>query len=153
FFKHVAVFAICAYAVGSAMSLTSKFEYGFFDYSLTSPHFFLVRLGWVLLILCGAYLWSTCDMSAGWSPLITLGQASLVVYWVHVDVVYGRLFHGFAQALDLSGALLQLMWLVPLMLLVASAKPALASGAALEGVNKLLRKKSPCPLAREARAR
>ena len=137
FFRHIAVFAICAYAVGRAMSLTSKFEYGFFDYSLTSPHFFLVRLGWVLLILYGSYLWSTCDMSAGWSPLITLGQASLVVYWLHVDIVYGRLFHGFAQALDLSSAVLQLVWLVPLMLLVASAKPALSAGAVIKRLNKL----------------
>jgi uncharacterized membrane protein len=126
FFKRVAVFAICAFAVGRAMSLTSIFEYGFFDYSLTSPHYFLVRLGWVLLILYGAYLWSTRQMSAGWSPLITLGQASLIVYWLHVDIVYGRLFHGMAQALDLSSALLQLLWLAPLMLLAASVKSELA---------------------------
>jgi fucose 4-O-acetylase-like acetyltransferase len=126
FFKRVAVFAICAYAAGSAMSLTSRFEYGFFDYSLTSPHFFLIRLGWVLLILYGAYLWSTTEMSAGWSPLINLGQASLIVYWLHVDIVYGRLFHGFAQALELSGAALQLMWMAPLMLAAASARPLLA---------------------------
>jgi hypothetical protein len=108
--------------VGAAMSLTRKFEYGFFDYSLTSPHFFLVRLGWILLILCGAYLWSTLDISVGWSPLITLGQASLVVYWLHIDIVYGRAFHSFAQSMDLSSATLQLMWLGPLMLLAASAK-------------------------------
>jgi uncharacterized membrane protein len=124
-FKRVAVSGICAYAVGSAMSLTSKFEYGFFDYSLTSPHFFLVRLGWVLLILYGAYLWSRCDMSSGWSPMITLGRASLIVYWLHVDIVYGRLFHGFAQTLDVSSALLQLVWLAPLMLLVASGRSGL----------------------------
>src|SRR5438552_17659351 len=97
FFRKVAVFAVCAYAAGCGMSLTSKFEYGFFDYSLTSPHFFLVRMGWLLLILCGAYLWSRHELSAGWSPLITVGQASLIVYWVHVDIIYGRLFHGFAQ--------------------------------------------------------
>jgi uncharacterized membrane protein len=129
FFKRVAVFAICAYAVGRAMSLTSMFEYGFFDYSLTSPHYFLVRLGWILLILYGAYLWSTYDMAAGWSPLISLGQASLIVYWLHVDIVYGRLFHGFAQTLELSGAMLQLIWLAPLMLAVASVRPVLAQAS------------------------
>ena len=129
FFKRVAVFAICAYALGRAMSLTSVFEYGFFDYSLTSPHYFLVRLGWILLILYGAYLWSTYEMAAGWSPLISLGQASLIVYWLHVDIVYGPLFHGFAQTLVLSGAMLQLLWLAPLMLAVASARPALAQAS------------------------
>jgi uncharacterized membrane protein len=129
FFKRVAVFAICAYAVGCAMSLTSMFEYGFFDYSLTSPHYFLVRLGWVLLILYGAYLWSTCDMALGWSPFISLGQASLIVYWLHLEIVYGRIFHGFAQTLDLSGAILHLIWLAPLMLAAAAARPSLAQAA------------------------
>jgi uncharacterized membrane protein len=131
FFKRVAVFAICAYALGRAMSLTSVFEYGFFDYSLTSPHYFLVRLGWVLLILYGAYLWSVRKRRAGWSPLISLGQASLIVYWLHIDIVYGRLFHGFAQTLELSGAVLQLMWLVPLMLMATFARPSLARLPAL----------------------
>ena len=129
FFKRVAVFAICAYAAGRAMSLSSIFEYGFFDYSLTSPHFFLVRLGWVLLILYGAYLWSTHEAAAGWSPLISLGQASLIVYWVHVDIVYGRLFHGFAQTLELSAAMLHLIWLAPLMLAAASVRPALTQAS------------------------
>jgi uncharacterized membrane protein len=120
FFKRVAVSGIFIYAVGAAMSLTPIFEYGYFDYSLTSPHFFFVRLGWILLILYGGYLWSTRTVAARWSPLITLGQASLVVYWLHMEVVYGRVLHGLGQSLDLSVAALQLLWLVPLMLVVAS---------------------------------
>jgi len=59
------------------MSLSRVFEYGFFDYSLTSPHFFLIGLGWRLLIFNGAYLWSRRKSAGRWSPLITLGQASL----------------------------------------------------------------------------
>jgi uncharacterized membrane protein len=122
FFRRVAVTGITAYAVGGAMSLSRIFEYGFFDYSLTSPHYFLVRLGWVLLILYGAYLWSTREAATRWSPLITLGQASLIVYWVHIEIVYGRLFHSLGQSLDLANAVMQLVWLLPLMLLVASTK-------------------------------
>ena len=125
-FKRVAVTGVCAYAIGRTMSLTPIFEYGFFDYSLTSPHYFLVRLGWILLILYGAYLWSTREMAAGWSPLISLGQTSLIVYWLHIDIVYGRFFHSYAQSLGLSDVVMQLMWLVPLMLMVASVRPALA---------------------------
>jgi len=120
FFKRVAVTGICVYAAGAAMSLTRIFEYGHFDYSLTSPHFFLVRLGWILLITYGAYLWSTRRAAARWSPLITLGQASLVVYWLHMEIVYGRIFHGFGQSLDLSHAAFQSLWVVLLMLLVAT---------------------------------
>jgi uncharacterized membrane protein len=122
FFKRVAVAGITSYAVGGAMSLTPFFEYGFFDYSLTSPHFFLVRLGCILLILYGAYLWSRREATARWSPLISLGQASLIVYWVHIEIVYGRPFHGLGQSLGLSDAAMQLVWIVPLMLIVASSR-------------------------------
>src|SRR5262249_1196915 len=109
FFKRVAVAGVCAYAAGVSMSLTRFFEYGFFDYSLTSAQFFLVWLGWILLIVYGAYLWSTRKAAARWSPLITLGQASLVVYWLHMEIVYGRLFRSFGQSLELPRAAMQLL--------------------------------------------
>ena len=107
FFQRVAAAGICAYAVSAAMSLSSIFEYGFYDYSLTSPHYFLVRLGWVLLILYGAYLWSARSRPNRWSPVVLLGQASLLVYWVHIEIVYGRLFHDLGQSLELAAAATQ----------------------------------------------
>ena len=61
------------------------------DYWHTSPEFFLIRLGMLMLILCGTYAW--CRWGAGqwgFSPVIQLGQASLLVYWVHIEFVYGR---------------------------------------------------------------
>jgi uncharacterized membrane protein len=115
FFDGVAVAGVNAYAIGSVMSFFPIFNYGFFDYSLTSPHFFLVRLSWVLLIIYGAYKWSTRAGAERWSPLIFLGQASLVVYWIHMEVVYGRPFHNFARALELAEATTHLLWVVPLM--------------------------------------
>ena len=120
FFKRVAVAGVVIYAAGAGMSLTSIFQYGFFDYSLTSPHFFFVRLGWVLLILYGAYLWSTRQTAMRWSPLIALGQTSLLIYWIHIEIVYGRF--GYGQSLVLSDAALQLMWMLPLMLVLASRR-------------------------------
>jgi uncharacterized membrane protein len=122
FFRHTAVAGVCAYAAGAAMSLSSIFEYGFFDYSLTSPHYFLVRLGWILLILCGGYWWSTRDNAERWSPLVLLGQGSLVVYWVHIELVYGKLLHSFAQSLTLTMALKHLLWFIPVMVGIAGAR-------------------------------
>src|ERR1019366_6797612 len=61
------------------------------DYWHTSPSFFLIRVGMLLVILAGSYSW--CRWGAGqrgFSPLIQLGQASLLVYWVHIEFVYGR---------------------------------------------------------------
>jgi hypothetical protein len=61
------------------------------DYWRTSPSFFLIRVGMLLVILSASYAW--CRWGAaqwGFSPLIQLGQASLLVYWVHLEFVYGR---------------------------------------------------------------
>jgi OpgC protein len=43
------------------------------------------------MILWGAYAWCRWGPGRiGFSPLIQLGQASLLVYWVHIEFVYGR---------------------------------------------------------------
>ena len=65
--------------------------YAVHDYWHTSPSFFLIRVGMLLVILTASYAW--CRWGAGqwgFSPLIQLGQASLLVYWVHIEFVYGR---------------------------------------------------------------
>jgi uncharacterized membrane protein len=65
--------------------------YAVYDFWHTSPAFFFIRIGLLLVILSGVYLW--CRWGAGqwgFSPLIQLGQTSLLVYWVHIEFVYGR---------------------------------------------------------------
>lgn len=66
--------------------------YPVYDFWHTSPNFFLIRVGLLLAILAATYAW--CRWGAGqwgFSPLIQLGQTSLLVYWVHIEFVYGRL--------------------------------------------------------------
>ncbi|HKS75186.1 MAG TPA: OpgC domain-containing protein, partial [Terriglobales bacterium] len=66
--------------------------YPVYDFWHTSPNFFLIRVGLLLAILFGVYAW--CRWGAGqwgFSPLIQMGQTSLLVYWVHIEFVYGRL--------------------------------------------------------------
>jgi len=65
--------------------------YATYDYWHTSPDFFLIRVGMLLVIMMASYVW--CRWGAGnwgFSPFIQLGQASLLVYWVHLEFVYGR---------------------------------------------------------------
>jgi len=124
FFAAVAIIGLLAASAGVIMSRYPRLRYGFFDDSLTSPYFFLARLGWLLLLLCGAYLWSRRSTAHRWSPLITLGQASLLVYWLHIEIVYGRLGGIFGRALTLQQAALQLIWLFPLMVLLAHTAPS-----------------------------
>jgi len=79
--------------------------YPVYDYWHTSPAFFLIRVGMLLVILAGAYIW--CRWGAaqwGFSPVIQLGQASLLVYWVHIEFVYGRVSILPKRAMGVGGA-------------------------------------------------
>jgi uncharacterized membrane protein len=63
-----------------------------YDYWHTSPNFFLMRCGILLMILFLVYAWCRWGFAGkGFSPIIQLGQTSLLVYWVHIEFVYGRL--------------------------------------------------------------
>jgi uncharacterized membrane protein len=65
--------------------------FGEYDYWHTSPNFFLMRCGILLVILGFAYAWCQWGLPRFvFSPLAQLGQTSLLVYWVHIEFVYGR---------------------------------------------------------------
>ena len=94
--------------------------YAVYDYWHTSPNFFLIRVGMLLIILGGSYLW--CRWGAGqrgFSPLIQLGQASLLVYWVHLEFVYGRASILPKRSVSIRTASLGLLTIFLAMLLLA----------------------------------
>jgi uncharacterized membrane protein len=65
--------------------------YASYDFWHTSPNFFFIRVGMLLVILALTYVWCRWGLGQwGFSPLIQLGQTSLLVYWVHIELVYGR---------------------------------------------------------------
>jgi hypothetical protein len=65
--------------------------YAVYDYWHTSPNFFLARAGVLLLLMPAAYAWCRWGVAQrGFSPMIEVGRASLLVYWVHIEFVYGR---------------------------------------------------------------
>jgi uncharacterized membrane protein len=62
-----------------------------YDYWHTSPNFFLMRCGMLLVILSLIYAWCRWGLAQkGFSPIVQLGKTSLLVYWVHIEFVYGR---------------------------------------------------------------
>jgi len=94
--------------------------YAVYDFWHTSPEFFLIRLGMLLIIVCASYLW--CRWGAGqmgFSPLIVLGQASLLVYWIHIEFVYGRVSILPKHAVGIRTASLGLLEIFVAMLLLA----------------------------------
>ena len=63
--------------------------YGATDFWRNSPTLILIRVGVTLLMMAGSYLWTDYVAGAGWSWMQCLGKNSLMVYWVHVMLVYG----------------------------------------------------------------
>jgi hypothetical protein len=65
--------------------------YAVYDYWHTSPNFLLLRCGVLLGLVFVAYAWCRWGFGLiGFSPLAQLGRTSLLVYWVHIEFVYGR---------------------------------------------------------------
>src|SRR4051794_22603920 len=65
--------------------------YPAYDYWHTSPSFFIIRIGMLLLLTTFAHGWCRWGPAEwGFSPLIQLGKTSLLVYWVHIELVYGK---------------------------------------------------------------
>jgi len=65
--------------------------YAVYDYWHSNPNFLLLRCGVLLIILFLVYAWCRWGLTQkGFSPIIQLGNTSLLVYWVHIEFVYGR---------------------------------------------------------------
>lgn len=97
--------------------------YPVYDFWHTSPNFFVIRAGLLLLILAPTYAW--CRWGAGqwgFSPLIQMGQTSLLVYWVHIEFVYGRFSILPKRAQSISTASLGLLTIFLAMLLLSVAR-------------------------------
>jgi uncharacterized membrane protein len=93
-FKTFALFAGLGAAAILASYLfdhSSLHLYSTYDYWHTSPNFLLIRVGILLLITFLTYCWCRWGLATrGFSPVLQLGQTSLLVYWVHIELVYGR---------------------------------------------------------------
>jgi len=94
--------------------------YPVYDYWHTSPEFFMVRVGMLMVILTGSYAWCRWGLARwGFSPIIQLGQASLLVYWVHIEFVYGRVSILTKRAQGIGGATLGLLTITVAMVILA----------------------------------
>lgn len=94
-----------------------------YDFWWTSPNYFLVKVGILLLVLGFAYAWGRTPWAARPSLLRQLGRTSLLVYWVHIEIVYGGIVaRGLKGALGVLGASAALLALTLAVLLVSLAR-------------------------------
>ena len=76
-----------ALAVGGYLASLLPAIYQQTDFWTSSPTFFFLRLGVLITLVPMAYAWNA--WFPGRSPLREFGMASLFVYWIHVEMVYG----------------------------------------------------------------
>jgi uncharacterized membrane protein len=62
------------------------------EFWLDSPGLIVIKLGVVILIMAFAYVWTEYAVGKSWSWVRQFGTTSLLVYWVHIELVYGRWF-------------------------------------------------------------
>ena len=111
------VIATCHYFSSLPYSLYTNSEYW-----LNSPALTLTKLGVILLILPLAYLWTSYGASQGWSWIRQFGTTSLLVYWVHIELVYGRWLFFWKESLSVYQTTAAAVAIIVLMLLISTVK-------------------------------
>lgn len=98
------VFAAACYAGSYLPSIYADSQFW-----TSSPMFFLLRVAVVASTLSLVYFWEQRPRLLGglwpWtSPMVLFGQASLFVYWIHVELVYGVFSAPLHKSLSISRA-------------------------------------------------
>lgn len=104
--------AFAAYTV-SSMSISI---YPNSDFWLNSPALVFIKLGAVLILMAFAYVWNLQMGPEQWSWVRQIGMTSLLVYWVHVELVYGRWLGFFKENLTVGETTVMAVTVTALML-------------------------------------
>jgi uncharacterized membrane protein len=92
------------------------------NFWIDSPALIFIRVGLILTIMAAAYLWTEFGAGKGWRWVETLGKTSLMVYWVHVVLVYGRLLEHWKNALSIPQAAAATLGITVVMLALSTAR-------------------------------
>ena len=118
-------------AVGAYYASFLPSPYARSEFWTSSPAFFLLRVGLLTLSIPLAFLWDRAPWKGAfsqWSPVETLGRASLFVYWVHVELVYGFFSRPLRRALEFEDVLLAYVLFTVFLLILVLAKDRLVEG-------------------------
>lgn len=86
------------------------------DFWLNSPALIFIKTGAVMILIAFAWLWNLRVPATNWSWVRQFGLTSLLVYWVHVELVYGRWFGFLKSQLTVPQTLFAIVVTVVLML-------------------------------------
>lgn len=77
--------ALSAYS----MANTPMSIYSNSDFWLNGPSLIFIKLGAILILIAFAWVWNIGTSAQNWSWVRQFGLTSLLVYWVHIELVYG----------------------------------------------------------------
>ena len=92
------------------------------EYWLNGPLQILTKQGVTLVILAMAFVWTRYAAGEGWSWLRQFGTTSLLVYWVHIELVYGRGLFFLKNSLNEVQTLIAAVFVILLMLSISVIK-------------------------------
>jgi len=91
------------------------------DFWIDAPGLILIKTGVVMALAGFGYIWMAYQ-AGRWSWLATLGQHSLPVYWIHIELVYGRWMGFWKESLNLTHTLLLAMSVIAAMVAMSEIK-------------------------------
>lgn len=113
-----AVILACQYCSALPYSIYTKAEYW-----LNSPAQILTKMGVVLLMIAFGFLWTRYgSRDDRWSWVRQFGTTSLLVYWVHIELVYGRWLWFWKSGLTVGQTVAAATGVILLMLAISTAK-------------------------------
>jgi uncharacterized membrane protein len=85
--------ALIAAGYGASF-LPSLFPAGYSDFWTSSPTYYFIKIGLMLVLMGLIYAFvqrpfSEEPRNPAWSPMLEFGRSSLFVYWIHVELAYG----------------------------------------------------------------
>ena len=104
----------CAFGVNAIHSFGPTI-YAKSDFWLDGPTLIFIKAGVVLMLVAFAFAWLSHAQAQSWSWIRQLGTTSLLVYWVHIELVYGHWLGWMKNNLTVSQTLLVSAAIVALM--------------------------------------
>lgn len=129
------------FALAFAGQYVSNLPYNIYPHSefwLDSPCLTLIKLGVILMVCAFGFFWNQwvprIRAGAGFGPRFSiprqLGQTSLLIYWVHIELVYGRWAEPYKQKTPLAETAMWALTVIALMLALSVAKTKLVTSKA-----------------------
>jgi len=113
----LAIIMLCRYVDSLPYAIYSHSQFW-----LNSPLQVLIKLGVTLVLLALAFAWTRYGAKDGWSFVQQLGTTSLLVYWVHIELVYGRWLSFFKNSLTVGQTVLVALSIITLMVALSVAR-------------------------------